>query len=116
MPVSGLDYLAGYFMTLAVLAALKERAQHGGSYEVRISLARVGEWLSGMGLLGTEVLDLPNEISAEQQARLMLDLPTAAGLIRRIRPVINYSDPLLNTLPEWGALHAEVGPYWFKGT
>ena len=101
-------------MTLAVLAALKERAEKGGSYEVRISLARVGEWLSGMGLLGTEVLDLPLEIAAEQQQRLLIEVATPAGVVRRLRPVINYSDPLLNTLPQWREANDHIGANWLK--
>jgi crotonobetainyl-CoA:carnitine CoA-transferase CaiB-like acyl-CoA transferase len=114
LPVSCLDYLAGYFMALAVLHAMKERAEKGGSYEVRISLARVGEWLTGMGLLGNEVLSLPFDIPAEQQARLLIELSTPVGRVRRMRPVIHYSDPLLNTLPDWPSLDAGSGLNWLK--
>jgi crotonobetainyl-CoA:carnitine CoA-transferase CaiB-like acyl-CoA transferase len=44
-PVSAIDYLTGYVMAFGAMVALARRAQQGGSWLVRISLAQTGRWL-----------------------------------------------------------------------
>lgn len=44
------DYVVSWLSAMAVTAALKRRAVEGGSYRIRISLARVSVWLLQMGL------------------------------------------------------------------
>lgn len=45
------DYITAYLGTLGALAGLIARAQHGGSYEVSVSLARTCMWVQDLGLL-----------------------------------------------------------------
>lgn len=45
------DYLAGYLGAAATVSALTRRAQEGGSYRVRVSLARVTMWVQDLGLV-----------------------------------------------------------------
>ena len=44
-PVSAIDYCTGYLMAAGAMVALKRRAEEGGSWLVRISLAQVGKWI-----------------------------------------------------------------------
>ena len=43
------DYLTGYLGALGTLAALILRAEQGGSYHVKVSLARSATWLQSLG-------------------------------------------------------------------
>ena len=45
LPTSPLDYAAGFLLAFGVHEALRRRANEGGSYTVRTSLARVASWL-----------------------------------------------------------------------
>lgn len=44
------DYVMSWIAQLATLVALKRRAQEGGSYRIRICLARLSIWLLQMGI------------------------------------------------------------------
>jgi crotonobetainyl-CoA:carnitine CoA-transferase CaiB-like acyl-CoA transferase len=44
------DYAMSWISSIAVAAALKRRATEGGSYRIRISLARLSLWLLEMGI------------------------------------------------------------------
>jgi crotonobetainyl-CoA:carnitine CoA-transferase CaiB-like acyl-CoA transferase len=43
------DYITSWMASVGAIAALKRRAIEGGSYRVRISLARLSLWLLQMG-------------------------------------------------------------------
>lgn len=49
LPVQALDHSSGYLMVLGALAALRRRAIEGGSWHVKVSLARTGHWIRGLG-------------------------------------------------------------------
>jgi hypothetical protein len=49
LPAQVLDHGTGYLMAFAALAALKRRMTEGGSWHVRLSLARTGLWLRRLG-------------------------------------------------------------------
>jgi hypothetical protein len=49
MPVQILDYATGFLMAFATQAALYRQANFGGSWHVRLSLARTGLWLRSLG-------------------------------------------------------------------
>ena len=44
------DYAMSWIASVAVAAALQRRATEGGSYRIRISLARLSIWLLHMGI------------------------------------------------------------------
>ena len=44
------DYITSWMASVGAIAALKRRAAEGGSYRVRISLARLSLWLLQMGV------------------------------------------------------------------
>ncbi len=49
LPVQALDHASGYLLAAGALAALHRRATEGGSWHVRVSLARTGHWIRGLG-------------------------------------------------------------------
>ena len=49
LPCQALDHASGYFMAAAAMAALAQRAERGGSWHARVSLARTGRWIQGLG-------------------------------------------------------------------
>ena len=49
LPIQILDYATGFLMAFAASAALARQAQQGGSWHVRVSLARTGEWIRQLG-------------------------------------------------------------------
>lgn len=49
MPVQILDYATGFLMAFGAQAALYRQALEGGSWHVRVSLARTGLWLRSLG-------------------------------------------------------------------
>ena len=49
LPMQILDYASGYLMALGAQAALLRQSSEGGSWQVRVSLARTGLWLRGLG-------------------------------------------------------------------
>lgn len=49
LPLQALDYGAGYLLAFGALAALLRQRREGGSWQVQVSLAGVGHWLSGLG-------------------------------------------------------------------
>lgn len=49
LPVQALDHASGHLLALGAMAGLYRRATEGGSWRVRVSLARTGHWLRGLG-------------------------------------------------------------------
>lgn len=49
LPMQILDYATGHLMAFAASAALLRQMNEGGSWHVRVSLARVGHWLRSLG-------------------------------------------------------------------
>lgn len=86
------DYVAGYLTACGVVAALKMRAEHGGSYHVRTSLSRFSMWYSQLGLFERE------EVArglADPTHKLIpptgVTLDTAFGAVNRLEPGIAFS-------------------------
>jgi hypothetical protein len=48
LPAQALDHAAGYLMAFGAMTALARKAQEGGSWHVRVSLAQTGHWLTGL--------------------------------------------------------------------
>ncbi|MEO8714001.1 MAG: CoA transferase, partial [Acetobacteraceae bacterium] len=49
LPVQALDHASGHLLALGAMAGLYRRATEGGGWHVRVSLARTGLWLRGLG-------------------------------------------------------------------
>jgi crotonobetainyl-CoA:carnitine CoA-transferase CaiB-like acyl-CoA transferase len=87
LPVSAIDYISGYLMALGTMAALARRAEEGGSWLVRVSLARTGRWITGRGRVDAAALhDVPEELREDEVTRLTMDTDSPLGRIRHLRP------------------------------
>jgi crotonobetainyl-CoA:carnitine CoA-transferase CaiB-like acyl-CoA transferase len=49
LPAQALDFATGYLAAFGAMLALARRAREGGSWLVRLSLARTGRWLDSLG-------------------------------------------------------------------
>lgn len=49
LPCQALDHATGYLAAFGAMTALKRRAEEGGSWMVRVSLAQTGRWIDGLG-------------------------------------------------------------------
>jgi crotonobetainyl-CoA:carnitine CoA-transferase CaiB-like acyl-CoA transferase len=49
LPCQALDHATGYLAAFGAMVALRRRAIEGGSWQVRVALARTGRWLQSMG-------------------------------------------------------------------
>ena len=112
MPVSAIDYVSGYLMALGTMAALARRAQEGGSWLVRVALARTGRWITDRGEVGADALrGVAEELAPEEIARLTMETQAPLGRIRHLRPVAILGEtpahwtqppvPLGYDKPEW---------------
>ncbi|HXT94393.1 MAG TPA: CoA transferase [Trebonia sp.] len=87
LPANPLDYTTGYLAALAALAALRRRAREGGGYQVRVSLARTGEWLWGLPRLDAATAAArPRELPDERLDELMISRDTPFGRLRYLAP------------------------------
>ncbi|TFK69531.1 CoA-transferase family III [Pluteus cervinus] len=50
-PVQAIDHAAGYLLAFGINAALCKTVTEGGSWEVQVSLAAVGQWIRSLGRL-----------------------------------------------------------------
>ena len=104
------DYIAGYLGACGVLAALRRRAQEGGSYHVRVSLARSAMWFQSLGrFANTDFTPGPDQAMIPPET---ITRQTPYGEIHRLAPLAklsatpgNWRDPLVavrgSDLPVW---------------
>ena len=95
LPVSAIDYVSGYLMAFGTVLALERRAREGGSWLVRVALARVGRWIVERGLTAFDgvAADVPDAELAQYCAEM--DAPV--GRLTYLKPVIQLS----HTPGEW---------------
>lgn len=89
------DFIAGYLGAAGIQAALIRRAKEGGSYHVRVNLARCAMWFMSLGTFDT---DVPG--TGEQNQLLAPDTITAQtpyGEYVRLAPPTQFSE----TKPYW---------------
>jgi crotonobetainyl-CoA:carnitine CoA-transferase CaiB-like acyl-CoA transferase len=109
-PVSAIDYCTGYLMAAGAMIALRRRAEQGGSWLVRISLAQVGKWLVDLGEADL-VRDGEDEFSTDEIAHWTTTTQTPAGALRHLKPVVGMSE----TPPYWSRPSVPSGyhpPVW----
>jgi crotonobetainyl-CoA:carnitine CoA-transferase CaiB-like acyl-CoA transferase len=95
LPCQALDHAAGYLMALGAMAALQRRAQEGGSWHVRVSLARTGHWLRDLGRVenGFAAPDPKFEDVADR----LEESPSGFGTLTAVRHAARLSE----TPPRW---------------
>ncbi len=93
LPVSAIDYVSGYLMAFGAMVALARRAREGGSWLVRVALARIGKWIVDRGVLESEVFKgVPAELPEEELNPLVTETESPFGRVRHLRPVVRLSE------------------------
>ncbi|HEY1622660.1 MAG TPA: CoA transferase [Streptosporangiaceae bacterium] len=92
MPVAAQDYISGYLMAYGAMVALGRRAREGGSWLVRVALARTGQYIRQHGLVDAEVYrSAPADLSAPVLAGLMTEHHSPLGLLTHLCPAVELS-------------------------
>jgi len=109
VPAAITDYTTGYLGALGVMCALARRAIEGGSWHVRVSLARTAMWIMS---LPRTALDAPAAgLDAAAIAPWMIEMNSAWGPLSRLGPIARMSE----TPPRWDIPPAPLGsdpPAW----
>lgn len=90
LPAQALDHGAGWLAATGAMGALRRRAVEGGTWHVRVSLARTASWLDGLGRVDSTEHDGPADA-------YMSEMDSAFGALRHIRP----SGDLPGAPPRW---------------
>ena len=83
LPCQALDHASGFLIAFGALAALMRRAEEGGTWLVRVSLAGTGRWLRGLGRL-PDGLSAPDPSLADA-ADLLEESDSGFGRLRALR-------------------------------
>jgi crotonobetainyl-CoA:carnitine CoA-transferase CaiB-like acyl-CoA transferase len=105
VPAAVTDYTTGHLAALGVLVALALRARDGGSWHVRVSLARTAMWV--MSLPRTPEGATPSGLDPAVVAAHQLTMETAWGPLTRLGPVLRMSE----TPPRWALPPAPLGTH-----
>ncbi|MET0681448.1 MAG: CoA transferase, partial [Burkholderiales bacterium] len=112
LPVSAIDYVSGYLMAFGAMVALARRAEVGGSWLVRVALARVGKWIVDRGVLPDGAWrGVPDDLPPAELEPLLAEMDAPDGRIRYLRPVVELSV----TPPYWSRPPVPLGyhrPEW----
>jgi hypothetical protein len=109
VPAAINDYTTGYLGALGVMCALARRTAEGGSWHVRVSLARTSMWI--MSLPRTATNDKPGGFDIASLAPWMIEMNTAWGPLTRLGPIARMSE----TPPRWDLPPVPLGsdpPVW----
>lgn len=107
------DWALGYLGAAGIQAALIRRAKEGGSYHVRVSLARYSMWVQESG----KVTDIPSNLPlTDPGPAKTITMQSPWGELELVAPVVQYSEtkaywelppaPFGSHKPEWATLKA----------
>src|SRR6266851_2545017 len=108
LPAQVLDHATGYLMAFAAISALARRAERGGSWHVRTSLAQTGLWLRQLGRL--DGLACPDPGFDDVRDRLE---ETVSGFGRLT--AVRHAAVMTQTPPHWARPTVPLGtdaPAW----
>lgn len=109
VPAAVNDYTTGYLGALGVMCALARRAIEGGSWHVRVSLARTAMWIMSLPRVAPDAI--PAGLDAAAIAPWIIEMDSAWGRISRLGPIARMSE----TPPRWDIPPAPLGsdpPGW----
>jgi crotonobetainyl-CoA:carnitine CoA-transferase CaiB-like acyl-CoA transferase len=90
------DYIAGYLGAAGIQAALIRRAKEGGSYHVRVNLARCAMWFMSLGKVDKNA-QMPTGEKHHLLAPDTITAQTPYGELVRLAPPVEFSE----TKPRW---------------
>ncbi len=112
LPCQALDHATGYLAAFGAMVALQRRAQEGGSWLVRVSLAQTARWLQGLGHVvdGYQQPDLTDD----EVAPWLQTQDSPFGRVTAVAPAEQMSEtpPALKLPPVPPGTHS---PYWMSG-
>lgn len=97
LPCSAIDYVSGYLMAFGAMVALARRAKEGGSWRVRVGLARTGKWIVDRGSA--------DPAAAVEPVAKTMETRSPAGVITHLAPVLQLSE----TPPFWARPPVPLG-------
>jgi crotonobetainyl-CoA:carnitine CoA-transferase CaiB-like acyl-CoA transferase len=109
VPAAVTDYTTGHLAALGALVALARRAREGGSWHVRVSLARTATWIQSLPRAPEGAA--PSGLDPAVLAAHQIELSTAWGKVVRLDPILRMSE----TPPRWTLPPAPLGsdaPRW----
>lgn len=90
---SPLDFLTGYLLAYGVMAALLRRAREGGSYHVRLSIARTNQWLLSLPRITADAAaKAAEDLSQEEIAALSMTSESPWGRLTHLAPAVQLSE------------------------
>ena len=109
LPAQMLDHATGYLMAFGAMMAKARQSREGGSWHVRVSLARTGRWLWNLGRVadGFKTADLKGDAASP----FMEEVPSGFGPLRSVR----HSAVLSKTPALWARPAMPLGshpPQW----
>ena len=87
LPAAVNDYTTGYLAALGALVALLRRAQFGGSFWVRVSLARTAMWVRSLGVSAS--LPEPAPLDDDELAAMRRRIETEWGPLEHLQPAVS---------------------------
>lgn len=88
-PAAATDYTTGYLAAFGALAALRRQQTEGGSWHVRVSLARTAMWTMDLGPVDHRKA---KQITDEDLSEMMDTRDTPFGIMKFLRPADTLSD------------------------
>ncbi|MGB6456143.1 MAG: CoA transferase [Streptosporangiaceae bacterium] len=89
------DLITGYFAAAGMMAALHRRAIEGGSYQVKLSLARSAMWVQELGLLD---VGAQGEVPAtDTYPAETFSIDTSYGAVTSLAPPLTFTNLTLPT-------------------
>lgn len=86
LPAAVNDYTTGYLAAVGALAALTLRAEQGGSYWVRVSLARTAMWVRSLGITPAV---RPKPMTDREVGACSAEMDSAWGPLGYLRPAVS---------------------------
>jgi crotonobetainyl-CoA:carnitine CoA-transferase CaiB-like acyl-CoA transferase len=108
LPAQELDHATGYMLAFATMSALARRAQQGGSWHVRCSLAQTGYWFRNLGRIDGMSCHDPRSTDVRD---LLEETPSGFGQLTAVRHAATMSE----TPPRWTRPSVPLGthpPAW----
>ncbi|ROP91325.1 CoA transferase family III [Stella humosa] len=98
LPAQALDYATAYLAAFGTMVALARRADEGGSWCVRLSLAATARWLDALGRVPDRAaaFAIPDP-ARDAGADLMIETASPFGRLRHLKPALRMSA----TPPRW---------------
>jgi crotonobetainyl-CoA:carnitine CoA-transferase CaiB-like acyl-CoA transferase len=112
LPAQMLDHATGYLMAFGAMMAKARQSREGGSWHVRVSLARTGRWLWNLGRVADGFKT--GDLKSETVTPFIEEIPSGFGPLRSVKHSAVLSKtpafwarpamPLGSHPPQWPAL------------